>query len=149
MYQDNIYAGLLHLHNVMRWIILMLLVLCLVQSFRKQHGLAKTSLWLMIASHITLLIGIYQWLQGKLGLKLIENGMAAVMSNGVSRFWAIEHAFAMILAIILITVARGAAKDHKFRTTTWLYLISLLVVLVSIPWPFRAEGLSRSWLPGL
>jgi hypothetical protein len=144
------YQGLLHLHNLLRWIILILLLLSILQSFQKKHQLVKTSLWLMIATHITLLVGIYQWLNGELGLSLIEkNGMGQVMKDSVFRFWAIEHLTAMLIAIVLITIARGFAKEGRYRTTSWLYVISLLLIIVSIPWPFRADGLARPWFPGM
>ena len=51
------YNGLLHLHNFMRWIILLFLLIALIQAFTKKTGLQKTSLWLLIAAHITFLIG--------------------------------------------------------------------------------------------
>lgn len=144
------YQGLLHLHNLLRWIILILLLLSILQSFQKKHQLVKTSLWLMIATHITFLVGIYQWLNGELGLSLIEkNGMGPVMKDPVFRFWAIEHITAMLIAIILITVARGFAKEGRYRTTSWIYVISLLLIIVSIPWPFRVDGLARPWFPGM
>ena len=144
------YQGLLHLHNLLRWIILILLLLSILQSFQKKHQLVKTSLWLMIATHITLLVGIYQWLNGELGLSLIEkNGMGQVMKDPVFRFWAIEHLTAMLIAIVLITISRGFAKEGRYRTTSWLYVISLLLIIVSIPWPFRADGLARPWFPGM
>jgi hypothetical protein len=144
------YQGLLHLHNLLRWIILILLLLTIWQSFRKDRKLQKTGLWLMITSHITLLLGIYQWLNGELGLSLIEkNGMGEVMKTSVYRFWAIEHITAMFIAIILITIARGSVKDLRFRTASWLYVTALVLILISIPWPFRVDGIARPWLPGM
>lgn len=144
------YQGLLHLHNSLRWIILILMVLVIFQSFRKDRQLVTTSLWLMITSHITLLLGIYQWLNGELGLSLIEkNGMGEVMKTSVYRFWAIEHITAMLIAIVLITVARGSVKDQRFKNASWMYLIAFFLIMVSIPWPFRIDGIARPWMPGM
>ncbi|MBC7868291.1 MAG: hypothetical protein H7X88_12220, partial [Gloeobacteraceae cyanobacterium ES-bin-316] len=85
-------SGLLHLHNLLRWIILLFLLLALLQAFGKKPGLKKTSLWLLISAHITLLIGLYQYFTGAFGYKLIEaNGFGGVMKDSVLRFWAIEH----------------------------------------------------------
>ena len=63
------YNGLLHLHNALRWIILILLLVSLVQAFSKSPSLRKTSLWLMIAAHLTLVLGVSQWMIGDWGLK--------------------------------------------------------------------------------
>ncbi len=142
-------SGLLHLHNFLRWVILFFLILSLIQAFGKKEGLKKTSLWLLIASHITLLIGLYQYFTGSFGYKLIEaNGFAAVMKNSVLRFWAIEHMTGMILAIVLITIARGKSKRGGYSAAGWLYLIALIIILAVIPWPFR-EGIARPWFPGM
>ncbi len=142
-------SGLLHLHNFMRWIILFFLLLALLQAFGKKPALQKTSLWLLIASHITLLIGLYQYFTGALGYKLIQaSGFAAVMKNSALRFWAVEHITCMVIAIILITIARGKSKKGLYAAASWLYLIALLLILAGVPWPFRA-GIGRPWFPGM
>ena len=142
-------SGLLHLHNFLRWVILFFLILSLIQAFGKKEGLKKTSLWLLIASHITLLIGLYQYFTGSFGYKLIAaNGFAAVMKDSVLRFWAVEHITGMILAIVLITIARGKSKRGGYSAAGWLYLIALIIILAVIPWPFR-EGIARPWFPGM
>ena len=143
------YDGLLHLHNVLRWVIIILLLVALYQSFTKKPALSKSSLWLMIAAHITLLIGLYQWFAGHLGLKMIQNnGMSTVMKESTYRFFAVEHAVGMLAAIILITIARGKAKSKNYSAASWIYLVALLIILVTVPWPFR-EGIGRPWFPGL
>lgn len=145
-------TGLLHLHNLLRWIILILLVLCLVQAFTKNKGLIKNSLWLLIAAHTTLLLGLYQWVFSKtVGIKvLVENmgGMGNVMKNSFSRFWVVEHFLGMFIAIILITIARGKSKKENYSAAKWLYLVALVLIVASIPWPFR-EGVARPWFPGV
>lgn len=149
------YNGVLHLHNLMRWIILVLLLVTIFQSYTAKSKpasgapLQKTSLYLLIAAHITLLIGLYQWFVGDFGLKLIQNsGMGEVMKNGASRFWAVEHIFGMVVAIILITIARGKVKKLNYSASFWMYLVALIIILVSIPWPFR-EAIGRPWFPGM
>jgi hypothetical protein len=111
--------------------------------------LQKTSLWLLIAAHITLLIGLYQYFAGTVGYKLIQlNGFSAVMKDSAMRFWAVEHITGMLIAIILITVARGKAKRNGYGAAAWLYLIALILILAVVPWPFR-EVVARPWFPGV
>jgi len=143
------YNGLLHLHSILRWVIILLLLITIFQAFAKKPGLGKTSLWLMITAHTTLILGFYQWFTGTLGLKAIQDaGFGEVMKNATSRFFAVEHFAGMLIAIILITVARGKAKTLNYKASSWLLLIALIIILVSVPWPFR-EGIGRSWFPGM
>ena len=156
----NLYTGLLHLHNVMRWVILILLLIAIFKAFTGMNtnkpydnSDRKTSLFLMIAAHITLLIGLYQWIAGPWGLRNIQSiGFGEVMKNGIHRFWAIEHMVGMLIAIILITLGKGVAKKNisdnsKHKKAFWFFLIALFIILLVVPWPFR-EGIGRPLLPG-
>jgi hypothetical protein len=56
----------------------------------------------------------------------------------------------MLIAIVLITLGRGAAKKNisdraKHKRTFWYILVALVIILATIPWPFR-EGIARPWL---
>jgi hypothetical protein len=143
------YNGLLHLHNLLRWVILLLLLVAIFQSFSKAAGLRKTSLFLLISAHTQFLIGLYQWFVGGFGYNLIKsNGFGEVMKNSVQRFWAVEHITGMLIAIILITIARGKVKIGGYKAASWLYVVALILILASVPWPFR-EGIARPWFPGM
>lgn len=141
-------SGLLHLHNFLRWIILFFLLVAIIQSLGKKAGLQKTSLWLLIAAHITLVIGLYQYFTSAVGFKLIQaNGFGVVMKDSIMRFWAVEHITGMLIAIILITIARGKAKRGGYPFM--LYLLALIIILAVVPWPFRELGIQRPWFPGM
>ncbi len=153
------YQGLLHLHNFMRWVILILLVVNIVrhlvvmkQPFAERDK--KLGLMLMIAAHITLLIGLYQYFAGPWGFQLIvDKGMAVVMKDSALRFWAVEHITGMLIGIVLITIARGVfrksiSNEAKHKRALLLYIIALVVILASVPWPFR-EGIARPLFPGM
>ena len=155
------YNGFLHLHNVLRWVILLLIVVAIVKSFVGMssnkpftNGDKKIGLFLMISAHLTFLIGLYQWIAGPMGLKTINDaGFGVVMKDSVARFWAIEHPVGMLLAIILITIGRRQSKapvsdQVKHKKTFWFYFIALIVIIATVPWPFR-EGISRPWFPGM
>jgi hypothetical protein len=145
------YNGLLHTHNLLRWIILILLLVALYQSYSKKAGLAKSSLWLMITAHITLVLGLYQYFTSEtVGYSIIKrmDGFGNVMKDSFARFWVAEHFAGMLIAIILITIARGKAKKLSYSAAFWFYLTALIVILVSIPWPFR-DLIGRPWFPGM
>ena len=144
------YNIILSLHSLLRWVILLLLLINLVRhlaALRKPFGNTdkKLGLWLMIFTHITFLLGIYQWFAGAYGYHNISNiGMSAVMQNHTYRFFAIEHTVGMLIAIALITIARGVFRKNitdtkKHKRCIILYLFALLVILASIPWPGMNE----------
>lgn len=155
------YTGLLHLHSFLRWVILLLAVIAIYRSYTGMSsgkpftaGDKKIGLFLLITAHTTVLIGLYQWIAGPWGLRNILNmGFGAVMKDPVFRFYGVEHLTGMIIAVVLITIGRGVSKKNipdsaKHKKTFWFFLIALIIILISIPWPFRA-GISRPWLPGV
>jgi uncharacterized membrane protein len=106
----------------------------------------RTGLILTIFADIMLLVGLALWFAGPRGYKLIEaNGMKPVMDDATLRFYAVEHMVIMLIAIVLIHIGkaqgRKAISDRaKHRRTLIFYSIALLLILVSIPWPFRNLG---------
>lgn len=155
------YQILLYLHNLLRWVILLLAVVAIIRAYsgmvyRKIFGRSdkQIGLFLMTSAHITFLIGLYQWIVGPLGLQSILNsGMGVVMKDKVLRYWAVEHFTAMLIAIVLITIGRGVSKKNvsdktKYKKTFWYYLVAVVIILATAPWPFR-EGIGRPIFPGM
>jgi hypothetical protein len=154
-------TGLLHLHNLLRWIILILLLLSLFKALggwqqKRAFTPGDKKIWLftLIFSHITLVLGLYQWLFGRYGMfKISLPEGTSVMKDKFFRFYWVEHPTMMILAIILITLGYGMAKKPvadvvKFRKAFWFFLIALLLILAAIPWPFR-DVVAKPLFPGM
>ena len=143
-------TGLLHLHNLLRWVILVTLILSIAKLLTKQDAL-KTSKILLISAHTTLVLGLYQYFFGPSGFQLIRQtarGMKEVMKDAASRFWAVEHAFSMILAIAFITIGHiKYKKSGKTSPSLAFFIIALVLILLMTPWPFKA-GVGRPWYPG-
>lgn len=75
--------------------------------------------------------------------------MGEAMKSTVMRFWLVEHLIGMLIGITLITVGRISAKkatedSAKFKKIAIFFTIGIIVILASIPWPFRAE-IARGW----
>ena len=142
-------TGLLHLHNALRWVILISLLLSIYQLYFKKDAL-KTSKILLISSHSTLLLGLYQYFFGAVGFKMIQAaGMGVAMKDATTRFWAVEHISSMLIAIVLITIGHiSYKKTQNASKTTVFYVIALLLIVLAMPWPFR-EGIGRPWFPGM
>lgn len=138
---------LLKAHSGLRWVVLILLILAIVKAFTGWKGYKefnqKTSLFAMISVHTQLLIGLILY---------VVNGWykvsGEVMANSATRFFAVEHIFGMILAVALITIGRSKSKKETDDSQKWkkiavFYTIGLILILISIPWPFSpaARGL--------
>ena len=149
------YTGLLHLHSFLRWVILLLLMIVVLRSLTAgnrpfNNTDKKFGLFAMIACDITLLIGLYQWITGPVyGLNAFKNsGMKAIMSDKALRFFSVEHFAGMIIAIVLVHIGKSYAKKDlpdsvKHKRTLIFFGLALLIILISIPWPFRQVG--RGW----
>ncbi len=144
------YTGLVHLHNLLRWVVLIALLVTIFKLVLKKDAL-KSSKVLLMSVHTTLLLGLYQYFFGNVGFQLIKSatgGMKEVMKDAASRFWAVEHAVSMILAIVFITIGHVKyKKSGKVNPTLALYVIALILILLMTPWPFKA-GVGRPWYPG-
>lgn len=155
---DGMYTGLLHLHSFGRYILLLLLLIVFFRSMTAGNrpftaGDKRLGLFTMTVADIMLLVGLIQWYAGNWGYKQIEahgGSMGELMKDPVPRFFAIEHFAGMIIAIILIHIGRGYAKKNipdktKHIRTVVFFGLALLIILISIPWPFRAVGAGRGW----
>ena len=143
------YNMLLHSHSGLRWLTLIFLVLAIAGAWgqwskKGNYPSSKMPFWAFIFTHIQLLLG--------LGLYFISHKVqfaAGVMKDSQLRFFTVEHISLMLIAIILITIgylkAKKQAPEAKAHKTIFTYyLIGLILILVSIPWPFRA-ALGGGW----
>lgn len=141
------YNMLLHAHSGIRWIVLGLLLLSVIEIFiRWKMGkeFAKNdklrSVATMAFMHVQLLIGLILF---AISPKVQFSG--ASMKDSILRFFLVEHPLMMILAIIVVTIGYIRHKKHetsakKFKTIFWYYLIALVLILAGIPWPFQGYG---------
>ena len=150
------YNFLLHLHSVIRWVVLLLLLIAIFNSLVAGtrpfiRSDARTGSILVISADIMLLIGFALWFAGPWGYKQIERlGWSGVMKDDSVRFFAIEHMAGMLIAIILLHIGKAQGRkaisdSAKHRRTLVFYLIALLVILACIPWPFHLHGHPSNW----
>lgn len=152
-------TALLLVHSLLRYIILVLIGIVLYRSYvgmkrnsSFNHKDNEFSLFLLIASHSMLLIGLIQYFFGDKGLALIKaHGMGVAMKDATMRFFSVEHSLVMIIAIVLIHLGRSATKKlvHdkvKHKKLFTFTLIALLLILSRMPWPFMEMFKDRGWL---
>lgn len=154
----DIYSVLVHLHSIGRWIILLLLLFAIFNSLVAGNrpwirSDARAGTILTSFADLMFLIGLSLWYFGPRGYKDIERlGMSEIMKpeNAVARFFAVEHIIMMLIAVILIHIGKAQGKKAisdkaKHKRTLLFYLIALIIILISIPWPFRTAGAGSHW----
>lgn len=141
---------LLQVHSILRWVILILLLLSIMQSFigwikhRELREMdAKIWLFTMISAHTTLLIGLILLFFGRYGI--LSNGLpegVVLMKDSFYRFYWVEHPVGMVIATALITLGRGQVKKQitdplKYKRAFWFFILALVIILATVPWPGR------------
>ena len=138
---------LLTLHSINRWLVLISLLYTIFLSvkglvghspFRKSDNLVR-HITATIA-HIQLLLGLYLYTMSPIvkftsGLPSVDG----VMDEHV--FFRYVHILLMVVAVIVLTIGSAKTKRMetdrlKFRTMMIWYTISLVIILIAIPWPF-------------
>jgi hypothetical protein len=126
-------------HSTLRYFIIVFLLILLFRSFQgwqqKRAFTAtdnKVSLWLFILTHSQLLIGLILYFISPL---VIFDG--ASMKNAITRYWLVEHISMMLIAVVLITLARTTSKKMtddlaKHKRLFIFNLIALLIIIVAI-----------------
>lgn len=139
------YSGLVHAHSGLRWVALILLLVAVVTAFNKRNGFGSFSdgdrklyLFTLISVHTQLILGlVLLFISPKVNFGLL--------SEKLYRFYSVEHTVGMLLAITLITIGYSKAKrvteaTTKHKQISVFYGLGLLLILLSIPWPFRIIG---------
>ncbi len=139
------YSGLVHAHSGLRWVALVLLVIAFINAVSRWQkrstytaGDHKLNLYTLISVHNQLILGIIL-------LFISPKVNFSMMSDKLYRFYSVEHTTGMLIAIILITIGYSRAKrtelpTKKHRLVSVFFGLGLLLILLSIPWPFRISG---------
>lgn len=132
------------LHNIMRWVVVLLAIYALVRMYKGVFGKGefvegdrKALSWFSISLDVQLLLGLVLYIGGRW------------WQNSI-RFFAMEHISIMIVAVVLAHLAvvfskRAETAPSKFKRGAIYATLAVLAVLVGIPWPFFSYG--RPLLP--
>ncbi len=128
-------------HSGLRYVVLLLVVLALIQALagwfggkNYTEGNRKLNLFAMISAHVQLLLGLVLYFTSP----MVQLGnMGAAMKNEVTRYWTVEHAVMMILALVLITIGHSRSKKalqaaDKHRSIAIFYGLGIIVIIVAI-----------------
>jgi uncharacterized protein YacL len=142
-----LYNILNHSHSGLRWILILVFIFTLFGLYRVAFAnkkcysaVRRLGLITLITVHIQLVIGLILYFISPLVIF-----SSTSMKNAVLRFYLVEHISLMVIAIVLITIGYSLSKKAEdnirgFRKQFWYYLIGFLLIIISIPWPFRNLG---------
>lgn len=147
------YPWLLALHSLLRWVVILTGLLAAARAFRGGTWSAADEAagkWYVLSLDVQMLLGLLLYGIFSPVTYAAFADMGAAMQNPTLRFYAIEHLTLMVAALALahvgrVRIRRAATGAAKFRTAAIFYTISLLLVLLATPWPFREAG--RPLLP--
>jgi hypothetical protein len=153
------YDLLLFAHSWLRWLVLLA---ALIAVARAVSGVStrrpwtpvdeRAGKWLTTALDLQMLLGLILYIFLSPVTKSAFVDMAAAMQAAPIRFFAVEHPVGMIVAIALAHVGRARARkaadsQSRHKQALAFFGLSLLVTLLSIPWPIGPGA--RSLFRGL
>lgn len=141
------YEILKHTHSGLRWVALILILMAIYNSitakeFNKREKLIN--LFSMVSLHTQILLGLVLYF-----ISPRVSFASGWMKDDSFRFYGMEHLAGMLIAIALITIGyvkskKGTTPAEIYKPIKLFYIIGLILILVSIPWPFRAN-LGGGW----
>ncbi len=143
------YSFVLALHSIVRWLVLLSLLYSLYRAYRGWLGNKqftnldnKVRHYTATISHVQLIVGIWLYFVSPIINYFLHN-LKDAMSQREVRFFGMEHNLMMLIAITLITIGSAKAKRKttnadKFKTIAIWYSLALIIIIVSVPWPFSS-----------
>ena len=145
---------MLHAHSGLRFLIVLFLLVAIVKSLagwlgKKPYGKSDNLIAILLLSftHLQVIVGIVVFAMSDM-VKAGLTDMASTMKNAGLRFWTIEHAVAMLLVVVLITLGRvkskkAATDELKHKKGAIFYLIAFVIIL----WGgvIKPYALGRGW----
>lgn len=146
------HPALLHTHNLLRWVVLLLGVLAFVKAYQGISGdrpyaaARRVGVFFTAALHLQLLLGLGLFLVSPF-IRTAMSDMQTTMRDAATRFFVAEHPTVMVAAVVLMTigglVAKNAASDAARHRKAMVFIgITMLLLLWGIPW-------QRALLPGM
>lgn len=153
-----LYTWVLSLHNILRWVTVLLAVFAVFNAFRGWFGQRtwserdrKLGTYFSIALDTQLLLGLllYLFISPSGWVRQLFSNFSGLMDSSAGRFFGLEHFFFMLLAVVFVHIgssrSRKAEGDvNKFRTAAIWFTLAIIVILIGIPWPFFEYG--RPWI---
>lgn len=140
------YTGFLHIHDALRWLLLLGLVVTLGKylagwlgnlPWKKFDNILGIVFISLIDLQVITGLTLYFFLSPVTKMAFADFG--AAMKDDNLRFYAVEHLSTMLIALVLIHIGRAKSKkaktdQSKFKIATIFFLIALVLMVAAIPW---------------
>jgi len=145
------YELALQIHSIGRLALALAAVLLLVfglqgMSGNRDWGVGSKALLLftMILADLQLLMGLGLYFAWSPTASAARADFGAAMKDPTARYWAVEHAAAMLLAVVCVHLAKIFVKradgndgsQHR-QVALWFAIVVALILWMS-PWPFSS-----------
>lgn len=141
------YQFLLFCHSNLRWLMLLFVLFAIYKAyvgysqgkvFSKSDNTVK-SLG-VILGHTQMVVGLLIYMESPFTMYFWSN-IGENIKNFDIAFIGLYHPLLMLVSVVLLTMGSAISKKketdyEKFKTIFKWFVISLVIVLVSIPWPF-------------
>ncbi len=133
---NSLYSIFVQSHFFLRYFVMIMLLAVIVKSLAGWFGNKsytnldnKLSLYLLIFTHLQLVAGLILYF-----ISPYVKFDGATMSDKTLRYWTVEHGFAMLIAIALITFARISSKKmaddrSKFKRLAVVNIMALVIII--------------------
>ena len=148
----TLYSVVLFLHSLLRWLVLLAGIFVVARAVRGLSGSRpyekvdrSSGVAFVSALHLNFVLGLLLYFALSPITKAAFADMGHAMKTSALRFFVVEHAFGMVLAVVLATVGsarvkRATGDAQKHRRALIFHGAALVVLLASIPWPFYPAG---------
>jgi hypothetical protein len=143
------YTAFLVLHSWLRWLALAAGIAATVTALgstptANRRG-DRLGLILTIAMDVQLVIGLLLYFVVSPNMEAIRAQFGVAMRTPQLRFFAVEHATGMVLALILAHVGRVLARKAatpaaRRKRQVICYGLATLVMALAVPWPGMTYG---------
>ncbi len=145
------YSGVLLVHSWLRWAVIITGLLAVLRAVAGASGRRpwnaaddRAGQWFTIALDVQVLFGLWLYFVLSPFTTVALTDFSAAMRNPGLRFWAVEHAFGMIVGVALAHVGRArirkAPLTRRHTIAAIFFGLALLAILASVPWPGMAYG---------
>ena len=147
------YTAVLFLHSWIRWIVLIAAVVAVARAWKGSGAGGgafgptdrRAATIFVMSLNVQFLLGLMLYAFLSPITHAAFDNFGAAMKDAVLRFFAVEHTLLAVAAIAMAHIgksrARKAPNDRaRVRQMAIFFTLSLVLLLIAIPWPGRAMG---------
>lgn len=146
------YIIVLTAHSWIRWAVILVALVAIARAITGVAGRRpwtpaddRAGAWFARALDIQFLLGLALYVALSQITRAAIQDFGSAMSNSSLRFWAVEHPFGMIAAMVLAHIGHKRTRKltdpaSRHKVAAICFVLALLAILISMPWPGTPTG---------